>query len=108
MIDEKFNFEKKENIINIDEVKRILDERADVEIIPNFLFIVKQIKENANLAIDSEDKDEIKKYLENIKRSHNYLGEKYRDTKEQRSYIEAVKKIMSFLEDKVRPVKKAY
>jgi hypothetical protein len=105
---ERLNFDKKNNVINIDEVKEILFQMVGIETTPNLLYVIKQIKENVILATDSEDKEEIKKYLENIKRNDNYLSEKYRDTNEKRNYVDAVEKIISFLEEKIKLIKKTY
>jgi len=66
MIGERLNFEKKVNIINIDEVKKILDERVEVETITNFLYTISQISLSFKEAIESEDRNRITELYEKI------------------------------------------
>lgn len=102
---QRINVVKKIDSVEAEELKQLLNQRAEEETIPNFLYSVKQINDNVNLALETQDKDEIKKYLKNIKRNDNYLSEKYRDTKEQRAYSEGVERIICFLEDKIKALK---
>ena len=106
MISERLNFEKKENIINVDEVKKILEERVGLETIPNFLYTIKQTSLSFNEAIESEDKDRIMELYEKIRMHNNYLSEKYRNTPEERKYTEAVEQAMEFLKSKIKKLKK--
>jgi len=107
MIGERLNFEKKVNIINIDEVKKILDERVEVETIPNFLYTISQISLSFKEAIESEDRNRITELYEKIRMHNNYIGEKYRSTPEERKYMEAVEQAMEALKSKIKTLKKA-
>lgn len=105
MMGERNNFEKKANLINIDEVKKVLDERVGVETAPNLLHVVSQIGSSFNEALESEDKERIKELYEKIRMHDNYLSEKYRDTSEQREYNEAVEQSMEVLRNKIKAFK---
>jgi len=106
MISERFNIEKKENIINIDEVKITLDERVELETIPNFLYAIQQISSSFNEAINSEDRNRVTELYEKIRMHDNYLSEKYRSTPEEIKYIEAVERSMEVLKSKIKIFKR--
>ena len=107
MISERLNFEKKANTLDIDEIKRTLDERAEIETIPNFLNAISQTSLSFNEAIDSEDKDRVAELYEKIRIHDNYLSEKYRSTPEERKYTEAVEQAMEVLKNKIKTLRKA-
>lgn len=106
MISERFNFEKKVKIIDVNEIKRILDERAEIETMPNFLYAISQIRLSFNEAVESEDKDRTIELYEKIRMYDNYLSEKYRNTSEERKYTEAVEQAMEVLKSKIKILKK--
>lgn len=107
MIGEKFNFEKKVEIINVDEIKNILNERIEVETVPNFAYIVSQINFNFNKALDSDNKDEVIEFYEKLRINDNYLSEKYRGNQEERDYMETVEKAMEIINKKIKELKKS-
>jgi soluble cytochrome b562 len=83
------------------EISRNLKERIKKEHIDNFKFVIKQISDNFDKAIDSKDLEEIKESKKIIKGHENYLGEKYRDSESERDYMLLVQAAIKILEDKI-------
>ena len=101
---EKFNeknLNKNNDVLDIGAIKSVLATRVNLENIQNFRYIIEQISSNFNKAVDCEDKNDIKPFLDNIKRHESYLGEKYRDTREEKDYIKTVNQAINFLENKL-------
>ena len=86
---------------SVNEIKRILNDRIHLEVAKNLQYVVQQISNIFNEAIDCENKEIIITLYKKIKTHSNYLTEKYRETKEERLYIEALEQAKEFLRQKI-------